>query len=151
VVPCLFQSEQFGIVPAISCIRTGDYSVCQCALPSILNANNLPVSNPLSMAEIIGQLGRSNGAVPFQQLKPVVPLQAFQELEFCLGCVTKLHVHVDCLNLWCLGMSLRQSANVVWTASGHCFSSSLQTIPAQFQELLCACPLRLVFRDFDLS
>ena len=115
------------------------------ALPSILNANNLPVSNPLSMAEIFGQLVRLNGAVHFQQLKLVVPLQAFQELEFCVGCMTKLHG--DCLNLWSWNVIEAISKCGLDCLRTSFVSSSLQTIPTQFQELLCACPLRLVLRD----
>ena len=46
-----------------------------------------------------------------------------------------------------LGMSLRRSANAVWNASGHHFSTSLQIIHTQFQKLLLACLLRLASWD----
>jgi hypothetical protein len=75
------------------------------------------------MAEIFGQLVRLNGAVHFQQLKLVAPLQAFQELEFCVGCMTKLHG--DCLNLW--------SWNVIEAISKcglDCLRTSFVLIPA---------------------
>jgi len=68
------------------------------ALPSILTANNLTVTNPQNTTELVVQLGKLNGAVRFKQLKPAVPLEAFQQLEFCVGCVTKLDGR--CLNLW---------------------------------------------------
>jgi hypothetical protein len=68
------------------------------ALPSILAANNLPVTNPQNVTELVMQLGKLNGAVRLQQLRPVVPSKAFQELESCVRCVTKLNGR--CLNLW---------------------------------------------------
>ena len=68
------------------------------ALPSILAANNLSVTNPENQTELSVQLGKLNGAVRLQQLKPVVPFQTFQQLELCVGCVTKLDGR--CLNLW---------------------------------------------------
>jgi len=73
------------------------------ALPSILEADNLKVTNPQNATELAVQLGKLNGAVRFQQLRPVVPLQAFQQLELCVGCVTKLDGR--CLNLWSWNVS----------------------------------------------
>ena len=66
-------------------------------LPQILFVTGF-VFNPTSVTQLAMQLGQLNAAVRFQALKPVVPKVTFEQLAFCVGCVTKLEG--DCLNLW---------------------------------------------------
>jgi hypothetical protein len=97
------------------------------ALPEILAANGLPVTaNP--QTDLVGfqqqlgaGLGQLNTVVRLTGLKPVVPAQAFQQLSFCIGCVSKLEG--DCLNLW--------AWNVVETIS-KCGTECLRVAGAQF-------------------
>jgi hypothetical protein len=79
--------------------RTFEQDIVQCAetlLPDILEANGL----------IVDRTNQQDIFIKFMQLnimvraglKPVIPLQVFRDLRFCINCVTKLVG--ACLDLW---------------------------------------------------